>query len=294
MGFTLKPPMLTGKTQTDMENMRDYLFQMAQSIEEIVPAESAAQAVKVTRDAKGRPVTTPVSGGDADLAAIRKNAQELKSLIVKSAENLQKKINDGDTELAGMIADGDNAVIDLMDEKEEQYNGKYLAKSEFGTFEQTLDSRIQTTAAGVVESYGFEETIDGVQEDIDLLQHYYTNIEGEIRRGIVVDPETGNYVTGIAISQNLRFEGECGPSDQHNPGDGYTYYYMESGQTFGLYTSTGWQFWIDGYKKGWFNSVDGMLHVANIMVEVSMQVGPDWQMRAIPGRAELEILYVGE
>jgi hypothetical protein len=101
-------------------------------------------------------------------------------------------------------------------------------------------------------------------------------------------------VTGIAISQNLRFAGECGPSDQHNPGDGYTYYYLESGQTFGLYTSTGWQFWIDGYKKGWFNSVDGMLHVANIIVEVSMQIGDSWQIKAAPDGSEFEILYVGD
>ena len=295
MPFAEKPPILTGNTKEDLAKLRDYLFRMAQSLSEAAGAEiSTPTAVTISTRADGQQVIKTGPGAATDIEAVRKNAQELKSLIVKSAENLQKKINDGDTELAGMIADGDNAVIDLMDEKEEQYNGKYLAKSEFGTFEQTLDSRIQTTAAGVVESYGFEETIDGVQEDIDLLQHYYTNIEGEIRRGIVVDPETGNYVTGIAISQNLRFEGECGPQDPNNPGDGHTYYYMNSGQTFGLYTSTGWQFWIDGYKKGWFNSVDGMLHVANIMVEVSMQVGPDWQLRAIPGRAELEILYVGE
>lgn len=294
MPFAEKPPILTGNTKDDLAKLRDYLFRMAQSISEAAGAEiSTPTAVTISTRADGQQVIKTGPAAATDVEAIRKNAQELRSLIVKSAENLQKRIQDGDDELADMIADGDNAVIDVMDRKEEEYNGKYLAKSEFGTFEQDLDARIQTTAAGVVESFKFEETIDSVQEDIDLLQHYYTNIDGEIKRGIVLDPETGDYVTGIAISQNLRFEGECGPTDENNPGDGYTYYYMNEGQTFGLYTSTGWQFWIDGYKKGWFNSTDGMLHVANIMVEVSMQVGPDWQMRAIPGRQELEILFVG-
>lgn len=198
-----------------------------------------------------------------------------------------------DTELRAIITAGDNAVIDLIDRKEEEYNGKYVAVSDFGVFERNIDARIETTAAGVVESYGYAERISSVQDSIDLMQHYYTNIDGEIRRGVVEDPETGNYVTGIAISQNLRFSGECGPTDQNNPGDGYTYYYLESGQTFGLYTSTGWQFWIDGYKKGWFDSVDGMLHVANIIVENVLQIGDSWQLKAATDGSEFELLYVG-
>lgn len=198
-----------------------------------------------------------------------------------------------DTELKAMIEAGDNYVMEYCDNKVEEYNGLYVAKSEFGTFEESINSRIETTARGVVEGYGYSASIESMQDSIDLMQDYFTNINGEIRRGIVTDPETGEYVTGIAISQNLQFTGECGPQDPNNPGDGHTYYYMNSGQTFGLYTSTGWQFWIDGYKRGWFNSVDGMLHVANIVVEVSMQIGPDWQMRAIPATAELEILYIG-
>ena len=107
------------------------------------------------------------------------------------------------------------------------------------------------------------------------------------------DPETGEYVTGIAIAQALKFSGECGPSDARNPGDGYTYYYMNSGQTFGLYTSVGWQFWIDGYKKGWYNSQDGMLHVANVLVEQVLQIGSSWQVKSSADGSELEFLYVG-
>lgn len=198
-----------------------------------------------------------------------------------------------DTELRAIIADGDNAVIDYCDRKVDEYNSLYVAKSDFGTFEESITSRIETTARGIVEDYGYSSSIDSMQASIDLMQHYYTNIDGEIRRGIVEDPDTGEYVTGIAISQNLQFAGECGPSDEHNPGDGYTYYYLTSGQTFGLYTSTGWQFWIDGYKKGWFDSVDGMLHVANIIVEQALQIGSSWQLKAAADGSEFEILYVG-
>ena len=63
-----------------------------------------------------------------------------------------------------------------------------------------------------------------------------------------------------------------------NPGDGYTYYYLNAGQTFGLYTSTGWQFWIGGVRRGWFSSEDSMLHVSNIVVENRLQLGADWEI----------------
>ena len=72
--------------------------------------------------------------------------------------------------------------------------------------------------------------------------------------------------------------------------DGADYYQLSSGQTFGLYTSTGWQFWINGWKKGWYDSVDGMLHIANVAVENALQLGGQWQLVNSDG---LGIKYTG-
>ena len=198
-----------------------------------------------------------------------------------------------DEELQAAIQAGDNYVMSYVDSKTEVYNSLYVAQSEYGTFTENIVNQIESTAKGVVESYDYDSEIQSMQENIDLMQHYYTNIDGEIRRGIIEDPETHEYVTGIAISQNLQFAGECGPTDVNNPGDGYTYYYLNAGQTFGLYTSTGWQFWIDGYKVGWFDSSDGKLHVATVLVEESIQFGANWQLRSTAGGSEFELLYTG-
>lgn len=196
-----------------------------------------------------------------------------------------------DTELMAAIESGDNAVMQYADSKITEYNSLYVAKSEFGTFQESINTTIENTAKGVVESYDYGSAIESVQANVDLMQAYYTSINGEIRRGIIEDPDNpGQYITGIAIAQALKFSGECGPSDQNNPGDGYTYYYMVKGQTFGLYTSTGWQFWIDGVKRGWFNSEDGMLHVANIYIENALQLGAHWKID-VSGTA-LRIDYV--
>lgn len=272
MAFTEKPPMLRGSTQEQVNALRDYLFRMVSSLDNAVTAPVTTGTMQVTTRNDGTQVIKTGGSAEKETAAIQKNAQELKALILKSARELES----------------------YCDEKVEEYDSRYVAASDFGTFEESITSRIETTAKGVVEEYGYTAEIDSLQENIDLMQHYYTALNGEIRRGIVEDPETGEYVTGIAISQNLQFAGECNAGDANNPGDGYTYYYLTSGQTFGLYTSTGWQFWIDGYKKGWFDSVDGMLHVANIVVENMLQVGTAWQIKSAVDGSEFEILYVGD
>ena len=198
-----------------------------------------------------------------------------------------------DEELQAAIQAGDIATQEYCDRKVESLSGLYVAQSEYGTFKEEINTTIETTAKNTIESYGYGASIESLDRRTDSIQKYLTAIDGEIRRGIVEDPNTGDYVTGIAISQNLKFSGECGPTDQHNPGDGYTYYYIDEHQTFGLYTSTGWQFWIDGYRRGWFNSLDNMLHVANVVVENVLQIGSSWQLRSSLDGTEFEILYVG-
>lgn len=279
--FNEKPPMLGGDVARDLAAIRDYLFRMARSLEEVQTA--AGTGAVVTYGPTGQQIRTTSEDVKAseDIEAIRKNAAELRSLIIKSADDLQDQ-----------IVAGDDNVIAYTDRKVDEYNGLYVAKSEFGDFTETINTVIENTARGVVESYDYQSGINSLQNSIDLMQNYYTSIDGEIRRGIVEDPETHEYVTGIAIAQALRFSGECGSTDPLNPGDGYTYYYLNGGQTFGLYTSVGWQFWVNGYRKGWYSSADGMLHVAGIYVENTLQLGPNWAFVS-PASNELEIRYIG-
>ena len=262
MAWNEKPPILTGRGSQDLANLRDYLFRMSQSLTEV-----SEGAVSVTYDKDGRQVLTPKSSNDEALKAIKENAQELRSLIIKSAD----------------------AVVAEMDSREEEYNGRYLAVSQFGTFEENLDARIQTNARGVVEGYHYDSTISSMQDVLDLYQGYFTQINGEIRRGLVEDPDTGDYVIGIVISQQCEFGAEVDHDDPNYPGDGQEYWYVEPNQTFGLYTSMGWQFWINGVKRAWLSSLDSMLHVSNIVVEQSL-IGGDWRMTFTGG---FGLKYVG-
>lgn len=260
------PPQLSGTPEQQIANLRDWMFQRVKELDMAVNAE--ADKVTVQKDGKGR---TIISNGDEE--AVRKMASDLKSLILKTA----------------------NEVESYADKKVESFSSEYVARSEFGTYQQTVQATMETTAQGVQENY---DLIQAVTSDVDSLFDSYEEIRGQVVRGIVQDPEYSpgselhptEYVVGIAISQNINVSSEAGPDDAHKPDDGHTYYYLDSGQTFGLYTSTGWQFWINGLKVGWYSSLDGNLHVASMKVEKTIQMG-DWILKQNGGN--FGILYVG-
>lgn len=246
MSWNEKPPILTGQTQRDVANIRDYLFRMAGSLTE------AAQTVDsiVSYDAKGRQI---LAKGGATAQAIKNQADELKSLILKTANTVRK----------------------YADSKIEEYNALYVAQSDFGDYMRQNSAIITQTAEGVVENYNYNETILApILGDIEDLQAYQTVLEGEIRRGVIEDPTTHQDVLGIAISQHIDYAGS-GDVEQ----GGNTYYRISGNQTFGFYTSTGWQFWISGIKRAWLDTVDGEMHIQQLTIEDSLKMGQNWEIR---------------
>lgn len=272
------PPILTGTQNQQLAALRAYLVRMANDLNaaEGAPGVSAATAAKASRvNASGQSAAPTYTAADAaSTDAVRKNAAALRQLIIKTADGL-----------AGDIARTGDDARGYTDAQLDGLHESFLARSEFGTFTENIESQIATTARGVVESYGYSEKTEENRESIALLQAYLTEINGEIRRGLVTDPATGEVVTGIAIAQSLQFTGQV-----QRGADGMSYYTLSSGQTFGLYTATGWQFWINGYRRGWYNSVDGMLHIANVAVENALQIGGAWLLCAEGG---LGIKYTG-
>ena len=260
-GFSELPPVLRGSEQMQLAALREYLVRLVRGLDQV---ESAA-----VRQSTAAAWAGPEAAAREreSVEQLRGQAVALKSLIVKTADHVTAE----------------------YDRRIEELRSLFVAESEFGQYKETLRTQIETTARGIVESYDYREEIGAMQDELALLRHYTTAIQGEIRRGMIEDPEhPGSVVTGIAISQNLQFTGVTQTGE-----DGYTYYELASGQTFGLYTSTGWQFWIDGAKKGWFSSLDGMLHVANIVVEQSLQLGSSWQLKGSMDGTRIEFAYVG-
>lgn len=235
------PPQVTGTPE--LVALRDYLVRLARSLDQV-----SRDAIIVANKAVDQKQKDTVK-------SIQNEAASLKALIVKNA----------------------NEIYSYTDRKVEEYGSLYVAKSDFGNYYEQIESKVETTARGTIESYHYTDAIEN-------LNSYMTELNGQIRRGLIEDPDTHEVNLGIAISENLRFTGQT----QDVGGD--TYYELEGGQTLGLYTSTGWQFWINGHKRGWFSSEDSMLHVANIIVENKLQAGADWEISVSGG---FGLKYIG-
>lgn len=237
------PPQLQGNPEQQLTSLRDYLVRLAQSLETV--SESATMATAISSsETTGKPGKSYAK----DIEELRQSAESLKALIVKTADD----------------------ITAYTDRKVETFSALYVAKSDYGNYYNQIETQVEQTARDTVETYHYAEAIQS-------LDSYMTELNGQIRRGIIEDPETHETHLGIAISESLSFTGQT-----HTEG-GMTYYELSPGQTLGLYTSTGWQFWINGVRRGWFSSADSMLHVSNIVVEDVLQLGADWTITTSGG-----------
>ncbi len=255
------PPILTGSARQQLQALRDYLVRMARTLETAEQAQAATNPAAAGTAAAAR----EKKAEEDKLAAVRKNAANLRALVEKTAGRAEALA----LELGGV---------------RQEMESEYLARSDFGDYMEQVQTSFVTTARGVVESYDFASLIEAVSGRTEELDLYLSSIRGEIRRGLITDPETGETVMGIAIAENLQFTGQV------HEEDGLKYYELAPGQTLGLYTATGWQFWVNGSKRGWFDARDGRLHVISEVIEDELCLGGEWAVTQMGG---LGIKYVG-
>jgi len=240
------PPRLQGSPEQQLVAMRDYLVRLSQSLEQ-VGRSGAAPAVPKSGAA--------ASAQENAAEQVKSTARALKALIIKTADE----------------------ITAYTDSRVESFESLYVAKSDYGSYYNQIETQVAQTARDTVESYHYTEAFGEMNA-------YLTDLGGQIRRGVIEDPETHEVHLGIAISEQLSFTG------QTQTEGGLTYYELAPGQTLGLYTSRGWQFWIGGVRRGWFSSEDSMLHLSNIVVENRLQLGSEWDVTRANG---FGLRYIG-
>ena len=220
----------------------------------------------------------------------------LQGNVVKVIRQLEK-----DMEPEGGIATGRDVQAVMADARE--LRNQILAAAGEGESVETYMLRLSDFIESVVSGMGrfvgeydteydissqaieaFFNAVERIQGDGNTALEALTTLQGQIRLGILHVPQAGQTpaedTIGIAIGQRLTFTGaEWSNGSQ-------TYYELDGGNTFAFYTSTGWQYWLNGQKRGWYDSRDGMLHVVQIQSEGDILFGKDttdgghgkWQM----------------
>ena len=245
------PPVLSGSERAQLSALRDYLVRMALSLRSSTQlSEAKTLALEKKSESEKLDSERRVKAGEESLKALIKNTAHT---IERSVEQLS----------AALTSD-------------------YLALSDFGTYTESTEGRFSAQAERI------EEAFTRTSEVSTAFENYRSLLEGDIRRGVIEDPETGEDVIGIAISQQLYFEENGVPYVDR---EGGIWERLYSGQSFALYTSRGWQSWINGVKAGSFEASDSALHLIRAELSEGMKIGSNWLISTRDGG--LGIRYIG-
>ena len=176
--FFDNPPVQSGSAEEQLRTLFRYLETISQKLNEslmMVSMEQAnAEAQKAVTIAEETKQTAEV------------NRQDLKSLIIKTAQVVHTEMEEIRTHLQGQVT---------------------AISEDFGTFQQNLDTTIAATARGVLQEYNIEERITSAEETTDafirrISQYVYTGLLDTGEVGIAIGTNVTDSSTGELIPDN--------------------------------------------------------------------------------------------
>ena len=161
MSINIRLPNVTAPSDSGkLAQMQSYLYQMVEQLNwalnniETVGGGGAAQTIKV------------LQSEDISQEEALDTFNAIKALIIKSAD---------------IVMAYEKTIIS-------NFEGKYFAQSDFGTYLEETSRKIEENSKGTRETYERVETID---TDITELKEYVRTTNGYIHRGILPDGRIG-------------------------------------------------------------------------------------------------------
>lgn len=233
------PPYPAGTLQQQVMRQYSYLFQMSQQLN--LALSQLEQTNRQSSEDTAKHQT-------AAKEETQRQYQTLKSMIVKTANRVEQRMEQLTAELAG----------------------EYVAVSDFGSYMEKLNAYIEANPEAITQYYSFYSDL---QADINKVSaafsDYRTGTEGYIRTGIVYyDGEVPVY--GVAVGQNLTTTVTDGEEvvDQNN--------------FRATFTAKKLSFWQDSTEIAYVSN--NQLYITNIVVLDSMRLGK-WRMATQNGLA---------
>ena len=223
--FYDNPPALAGNTEQQLRMLQMYLHTLSDKLNQ------AQEKLAESSTGGGRTTILKMSNGEAETLS-NDEREKLRSLIIKTAEIVRTE----------------------MQEIRTQLESSYEAiSSQFGTYERNLNSTISATAEGILQEYGFEESIQSLQTGTDS---FYRRINQYIFTGLV-DEVNGRY--GIAIGEGVTSYDANGNAVLNNNAKTATF------------TMDRLSFWHGATEIAYF--ADNVFHIANGEVTDGMVMG---------------------
>ena len=99
--------------------------------------------------------------------------------------------------LRALIEKTAGEIYSHVDAINRQLRADYVARSELGEFEERVTAGMEATARGVVEDYDYDARLTASDERAGRIEEHLRSLSGQIRRGLITDPETGEQVLGM-------------------------------------------------------------------------------------------------
>lgn len=251
MNQLMMPPELTGSLQEQLAKQYTYLFQMAQHLNLALEQWDAVAKIGQTAQHTAQAATV-------DIESVASGYDKLRSLIVKTADTVEREMDALRTELSG----------------------EYMAISDFGTYVEKLNAVIEADPTALTQYYRYfshlQAAVDAVDADFNA---YRTATEGYIKTGIV-DYDGAVPVYGVAVGQDL----ETGVDA--NTGETV----IEKKHFRAIFTARRLGFWEDGVEVAYVS--DHRLYITRVEAMESLTVG-QWRIGAAPAEDGLTIKWIG-
>lgn len=231
------PPYPAGSLQQQVMQQYSYLFQMSQQLNMAL-----TQLEKVERGNGEK------SAGRLTESETEQQYQNLKSLIVKTADRVEQSIEKLTAEL----------------------EGEYVAISDFGSYVEKLNAYIEANPEALTQYYSFSSDLQADMDKVSAaFSDYKAGTEGYIRTGVVYY-DGAIPVYGVAVGQNLTTREIDGEEvvDQNN--------------FRATFTANKLSFWQDSTEIAYVSN--NQLYITNIVVLDSMRLGK-WHIATNNGLA---------
>jgi hypothetical protein len=234
------PASPAGSLRQQVMQQYAYLFQMAQQLN--LALEQLEQAESGTVRAAGASSGGPAAGG-TKLAAADRQYQKLRSMIVKTADQVRH----------------------TREELTARLQEEYVAVSDFGSYVASLSAYLEANPEAVTQYYSFFSDLKADVEAVDAaFRHYKVDTEGYIRTGIV-SYDGAVPVYGVAVGQDL----VCREVDGEQV--------VEQNNFRAVFTATRLSFWQDATEVAYVSN--NRLYITNITVLGGIAIG-DWSVEA--------------
>ena len=229
------PAYPSGTVEQQVLQQYSYLFQMAQQLNLALEAAESSRMAAVQ-----------AAGESRAAQGTEQEYQNLKSLIIKTADTVQRR----------------------MDQLSARLEGEYVASSEFGSYVEKLSAYIEAHPDALTQYYSFCSDLQGDVDAVDAaFGSYKAGTEGYIRTGVVYY-EGALPVYGVAVGQNLT----C------REVDGETV--VEQNDFRATFTASKLSFWQDASEVAYVSN--NRLYITNITVLEGMSIG-EWEISSENG-----------